>query len=161
MHCRLSQCYFKLSFHTEKLNPENLTNLVGSHGQGAGIWICSHRAHRYLHLRYPSIPGSDSLRRTACAPREQSMGANPSANIFCMAYELPLWGKAFQNCMCINAIMSSAGFLCKINKVLAATLTCLCTENYMCKRLSFLPEGPLVRGKHKLPGSLLGSSHFC
>lgn len=29
MHCQLSQCYFKLNFQKGKLNPENLTNLMG------------------------------------------------------------------------------------------------------------------------------------
>lgn len=36
MHCQLSQCYFKLNLQKGKLNPENLTNLMGSHGQGVG-----------------------------------------------------------------------------------------------------------------------------
>lgn len=62
--------------------------------------------------------------------------------------------------MCINAITGSAGFLCRINKVLAVTLTCLHSENYTHKGLSFLPEGPLVRGKHKLHESRLKSTHL-
>lgn len=37
-------------------------------------------------------------------------------------------GKCFKTHICINAIICSAGFLCRINKLSAVTLTCLHTE---------------------------------